>query len=106
MQEREQDRSSLSYGPIKGAHPPGTRDNRDLSEGLEKSRSNKLGAFAPIQIETQSQKDTSLIQMQQSHLMGSESQANTKCSKQDTSDSAIFPNANNKSHNLSHSDMS
>ena len=54
MQKRGQDRSALCLGPINGALPSGTRDNRDMSEGLEKSRSQKLGAFAPIQIEAQS----------------------------------------------------
>ena len=35
--------SNVLVGPLKGA--AGSRDNRDMSEGLEKSRSHKLGAL-------------------------------------------------------------
>jgi len=38
--------ANMLVGPLKGA--AGSRENRDMSEGLEKSRSHKLGALVQM----------------------------------------------------------
>ena len=53
-------RQTKQDGSLQGPIKKKVRDNRDMSEGLEKSRSHKLGALVTMtdnQGDTQSQKD-------------------------------------------------
>ena len=100
--------SNVLVGPLKGA--AGSRDNRDMSEGLEKSRSHKLGALVQMpdlgQADTQSQQDFFAIKKKsQSNTIDSNglptaSNGATKISSNDMS-----RDATDQANNLSHSDI-
>ena len=109
-------------GPLHGAIKKKARDNRDMSEGLEKSRSHKLGGLVSMvdnQADTQSQKDFRVFKKQAAQNVTLDSGGNptvsggaqTKCSKHDMSGDATdiaMPGSSggpaNASTVLSHSD--
>ena len=96
-------------GPLKSAGGA-QRESRDMSEGLEKSRSHKLGGLVSIQdhqADTQSQNDFRALKFQQQNMTVDSGQqptaSGTKYSKHDMS--GIIATDMNNAHNLSHSDL-